>query len=247
MRIRAARIGSPRSSSARQVPSDEGSWRRGRRRSVAAMTNATARYVFDQRHHRERERLGSMEALWDRGSRAAIESLGIAPGWRCLEVGAGAGSIAAWLADRVGTSGQVLATDLSTRHLAGLERPNLEIRRHDILRDSLPSDAFDLVHARLLVEHLGRSALERMVRCVRPGGWLLLEDLDWNAAAGFPDDEPMRRALDGLAAFMSRSGYDPRCGRRLIAELDRAGLSRSKPTVVWRSTEEGRLRPASWH
>src|SRR3954451_9708438 len=173
------------------------------------MTNATARYVFDQGHHRERERLESMEALWDPGTRAAIESVGIAPGWRCLEVGAGAGSIAAWLADRVGTSGQGLAPDLSTRPLAGLERPNLEIRRHDILHDSLPSDAFDLVHARLLVEHLGRSALGRMVRCVRPGGGLPLEDLECNAGAPSIHDEQRLCTLHSLACLTAQSGYGP--------------------------------------
>src|SRR4051812_38250562 len=101
------------------------------------MTSAGT-YVPDQNWHKKGDRLGALEALWDPGTQSVIEALGIAPGWRCLEVGAGAGSIAAWLAARVAPDGDVLATDLSTRHLDGLSAPNLEVRRHDILKDPLP-------------------------------------------------------------------------------------------------------------
>jgi SAM-dependent methyltransferase len=185
---------------------------------------STGTYVFDQRRHDERDRLAAMEDLWDAGTKRAIEALGIAPGWRCLEVGAGAGSIAHWMADVVGPAGEVVATDISTIHLDGFERPGLEVREHDILNDALPEGRFDLVHARLLVEHLGTRALERMVPAFAPGGWLLVEDLDWNGAAGHPDGEPVAVALDALAGFMTRSGHHPHMGRRLVHELERVGL-----------------------
>jgi SAM-dependent methyltransferase len=184
----------------------------------------TGTYVFDQGRHDERERLAAMEELWDHGTKRAIEALGIAPGWRCLEVGAGAGSVARWLADAVRPGGEVVATDVSTIHLDDVERPNLEVREHDILVDPLPEGNFDLIHARLLVEHLGTGALARMLPALAPGGWLVLEDLDWNGAAGYPEDEPVRVALDALAGFMSRSGYDPYFGRKLVHELERVGL-----------------------
>ena len=182
------------------------------------------RYMFDQRRDDERERLTSMELLWDRGTRTVIESLGIGPGWRCLEIGAGAGSIARWLAGRVQPNGQLLATDISTLHLDGLAEPNLEVREHDILRDPLPGDHFDLVHARLVVAHLGRRALERAASAVRPGGWLVLEDLDWGAALSHPENERYRRITDGINRFLSHAGYDACFGRRLVHELECAGL-----------------------
>jgi SAM-dependent methyltransferase len=181
-------------------------------------------YIFDQGRHDERRRLAAMEDLWDPGTTRAIEALGIAPGWRCLEIGAGAGSVAQWMAESVGPGGKVLATDVSTLHLQALDRTNLEVLEHDILSDPLPAGHFDLIHARLVVEHLGPRALERMVPALTPGGWLVLEDLDWAGAVGYPDDEPIRLALDALAGFMSRSGYDPHYGRKLVHELDRAGL-----------------------
>ena len=59
-------------------------------------------------------------------------------------------------------------------------RPPVEVRRHDVGADEPPAEAFDLVHARLVLVHVtGRDrALRSMVECLRPGGWLLLEDAD---------------------------------------------------------------------
>lgn len=48
-------------------------------------------YVFDQAWHAERERLAALERIWDPATFAFLAELGIRPGWRCLEVGAGAG------------------------------------------------------------------------------------------------------------------------------------------------------------
>ena len=60
-----------------------------------------------------------------------------AAGWRCLEVGGGSGSIANWLADRVGDTGSVVVTDIDPRFLNRSPRRNVEVRRHDISTDPL--------------------------------------------------------------------------------------------------------------
>jgi hypothetical protein len=67
------------------------------------------------REHAGDERLDLLEQLFDPGSRRRREL--VRPGWRVLEVGAGRGSMAAWLAERVGPAGQVVATDIDCRHL----------------------------------------------------------------------------------------------------------------------------------
>ena len=94
----------------------------------------------------EDERLSLLEEIFDplsRQRRALVQ-----PGWRCLEVGAGRGSMAVWLAQQVGPSGHVVATDVDTTYLDRLHLPNLEVRRHNILDDSLDlpkPGTFDLV------------------------------------------------------------------------------------------------------
>jgi SAM-dependent methyltransferase len=184
----------------------------------------TGTYVYDQRWQHEGQRLAGMEELWDPGTKSLIEELGIAPGWRCLEVGAGGGSIAVWLAEQVGGRGEVLATDVDLTHMDGLARPGLEIRRHDILSDPLPREHFDLVHARLVVEHIGGRALERMAAAVRPGGWLLVESFDLVSLAMDPANAAAIHVVDAVLSLMRSAGYDPTYGRKLVHELERAGL-----------------------
>ena len=91
----------------------------------------------------EDERLDLLEQIYDpvsRERRALVQ-----PGWRCLEVGAGRGSMAVWLATQVGPTGHVVATDVDTRYLSRLELPNLEVVEHNILED--PLDALDLARS----------------------------------------------------------------------------------------------------
>src|SRR5215471_3733968 len=120
----------------------------------------------------ERERLGLLECIADPVTLRRLGSLGVREGWRCLEIGAGQGSVVRWLARQVGPYGQVVATDLDTRFLRELEEPNVEVRHHDILSDDLEGAHYDLVHCRFLLMHLPqpRRALERMARAVRRGG-----------------------------------------------------------------------------
>jgi ubiquinone/menaquinone biosynthesis C-methylase UbiE len=134
-------------------------------------------YVFGTTDLVDRQR-EAMQRCLDPVTRARLADLGVGPGWRCLEVGGGGGSIARWLADRVGPTGHVLATELDPGGLRCGER--LEVRQHDIVEDELPEAAFDLVHARLVLLHLPkrRQALTRMVRALRPGGHLLLGEFD---------------------------------------------------------------------
>ena len=115
------------------------------------MTEHSLDTVWDQ----ERERLAGIERVWDPGTKDVLDHLQVAVGWRCVEVGAGGGSIAEWLSDRVGTSRCVLATDPDTWFIDAIDKPNLETRSHNLLTDSPVRDGFDLVHARLVVEHLG--------------------------------------------------------------------------------------------
>src|SRR5262249_47467698 len=155
----------------------------------------------------------AVEELLDPGTIALIERRGIGAGCSCLELGAGGGSIAKWLASRVGAAGRVLATDLDTRHLAEVAAlANVEVRRHDIVADALPESDFDLVHARLVLEHLQErdAVLHKLVRALRPGGWLLVESVDYASAIAISElgaQEHMHSQRVRLRAFES-SGVD---------------------------------------
>jgi SAM-dependent methyltransferase len=138
-------------------------------------------YALDNSWDKAKRRLALLESFLDPKTKRRIAALGVATGWRCLEAGAGSGSIALWLSEQVGREGKVVATDINTTLFKELERPNLEPLRHDILNESLPVGAFDLVHARWLLHHLSTPevAIGRMISALRPGGWLLLEEVDF--------------------------------------------------------------------
>src|SRR5262245_58313469 len=95
----------------------------------------------------EGRRLSSAETAVDPWTFRRLKAIGLASGMRCLEVGGGSGSIARWMADEVGRTGWVLVTDIDTSLLDGCERPNVDVRVHDIASDPLDASVFDVIHA----------------------------------------------------------------------------------------------------
>jgi SAM-dependent methyltransferase len=191
------------------------------------------RYAFDSASAAQGERLRTLEALFDPGTIAELEARGVGRGWRCLEVGAGGGSIAAWLSDSVAPDGAVVATDVDTTVLTERSHPNLAVRAHDVLEDDLPEREFDLVHVRLVLAWLAepRTALRRLIRALRPGGWLVAEELDFLSAVPDPAMDAQScarfaRLVDAHnAALAEHHGFDPAYGRRVAGDLSDAGLT----------------------
>jgi SAM-dependent methyltransferase len=190
-------------------------------------------YFFDQAAAEELARLGGIAAMFDPASTRHLTALGVRPGRRCLEVGAGSGTIARWLAEQVGPGGHVVATDLDPRFLQDLD--GVEVRQHDLLRDPLEPDAYDVVHARMVVEHLPdrAGAIARLVAALRPGGVLLLEDLNFGGPATTALEDgttpaalaPMfTRINEAFAKGLGSVGADTHFGVRLPAALEAAGL-----------------------
>jgi SAM-dependent methyltransferase len=179
----------------------------------------------------EDERLDLLEQIYDpvsRRRRGLVRS-----GWRCLEVGGGRGSMAAWLAEKVGPTGHVVATDIDLGYLRRLDLPNLEVVEHNILEDPLEPlgpGSFDLVCSRLMLFHLvdrQELAVRQMVKCLRPGGWLVDEDADWGTAAPVDPSHPLYAGYheawrDG--DWWTVRGYDKVFGRKLPALFERCGL-----------------------
>jgi len=190
-------------------------------------------YLFDNAAVEADDRFGALATLFDPVTFRHFDRLGVGDGWRCLEVGAGGGSVARWLATRVGASGHVLATDLDTRWLEyRMPEPNVEVRAHSIVDDPLPKAHFDLAHERLVLLHLPErvAALHKMVAALRPGGWILVEDFDSDIAAdAIPspksaDEELANKVGRSIRALLTQRGADTAFGHKLPALLRAAGL-----------------------
>ena len=79
-------------------------------------------YLLDNRQPEAGERFDAFAALFDPTTFRHLDGLGIGPGWRCWEAGAGGASVVSWLAKKVGPTGKVLATDIDTSRPA-VRRP----------------------------------------------------------------------------------------------------------------------------
>jgi SAM-dependent methyltransferase len=173
----------------------------------------------------ERERLGLMSALLDPFERAHFVRLGVSRGWRCLELGCGNGSIARILAELVGPTGHVVASDIDIGYLADLKAPNLETRRIDVLEGPIEEGSYDLVVARALLHHIpaARTVVERMVRAAKRGGVVLSIEPDMLPCM-VAEPESMREFWRGWLGWSVDSGIDYFIGRKLPAWLDALGL-----------------------
>jgi SAM-dependent methyltransferase len=183
-------------------------------------------YALDNTKPQTEQRFGSLEACYDSVTVRHLETIGVTDGWRCLEVGGGGGSIARWLSRRVGATGSVLVTDIEPRWMVGLDEANVGVHVHDIVEDPLPEATFDIVHARLVLVHLPgrRHALDSMLRALRPGGWVLIEEfvhpspLDLRGVG--PEEAACFERINGATVdLIAESGADMDWGRQVYGAL----------------------------
>ena len=197
---------------------------------MGAMTGDEG-YLLDNRQVEAGRRFDALSQLFDPVTFRHLAAVGVSAGWACWEVGAGGASVPTWLAEQVGPSGRVVASDIDTAWMPA-EGAAFEVLRHDVGVDPPPDGAFDLVHARLVLTHVPQrvEALASMVRALRPGGWLLVEDADPALQPLICPDESgpaqqrANRLRQGFRALMAGRGADLAFGRTLPRLLRGAGL-----------------------
>jgi SAM-dependent methyltransferase len=175
-------------------------------------------YLLSNTWEQAGERLRLLEECHDPGTTRRIGQLGLRPGARCLDVGAGAGSIARRLAG----IGPVTAVDVDPGMLA--TTPGVDVRRTDVVNDPLPG-GFDLVFTRLLLMHLPErdTVLDKLVAAAAPGGVVLVEDFDFRAMSATATGA-FGQALPSILDAQRSRGAVTDLGRDLPALLDERGL-----------------------
>jgi SAM-dependent methyltransferase len=176
----------------------------------------------------EAHRLAMLADLTNQATFDRLSSFGSMEGWQCIDIGAGDGSVARWLAARVGFQGRVVASDLELDRLApcaGVER-----RRFDLVDDELESEAYDLIHARSVLLHVAdpEAALKKMAAGLRAGGVLVVEDADLTTFEACDPDHPHRAEFEAcmqrFTASMVAAGVHTKLGPRLPALVSSLGL-----------------------
>lgn len=193
-------------------------------------------------HDSELARLQLQSRVWEASGRRLLEEIGDGRGARVVDLGCGAMGWLRLLSEWVGPEGAVLGTDIDDAMLAAAERlvaaeglGNVALVRDDLFASQLEPSSFDLVHARFQLAPLGRGAeqMANHLRLVRPGGTVVLEELDpysWHfiptaPALGIDPRRPLREQLIPLIGEAFRTaGGDPDAAATQLELFRNAGI-----------------------
>ncbi len=191
-----------------------------------------------------------LEAKTDANAvRRRLDLLKIPKGARALDAGAGTGAVARIIAELVGPEGSVVAFDASEERLALGRRiaaeqgvGNLSFEKGDLYAPPFSPASFDFVWSEFVFEYLADPdrVLKNLAALVRPGGKLVIADLDGNGIFHDPMPPAFEATLARLVAGLGDS-FDPHAGRRLYGRFVRAGLTPAAVHVLPYHLYPGRI------
>jgi SAM-dependent methyltransferase len=168
-----------------------------------------------------------------------LKRVGLMPGSRALDAGAGTGAVARVISKLVGPEGSVVAFDASQQRLRfGRERAASELEKltfvaGDLYHLPFQTDSFDFVWCRFIFEYLEDpdEALRELTRVARRGGKVVVGDLDGNGVFHYPLPADLEVGLMALLKA-TRGRFDPYAGRKLYHRCVQGGLREIKTHVL---------------
>lgn len=148
---------------------------------------------------------------------------------RILDVGCGPGVLAAEIAQKYKDIA-VVALDVSQQRLEYARQQfnysNLSFERANSKTLPFADASFDLVYSRFMLEYLDepQTAIGEMVRVCRPGGRVILQDIDGQLVSNFPSPE-FEADLQVLLNELKKTGHDVFVGRKLFHFAKKSGLT----------------------
>jgi ubiquinone/menaquinone biosynthesis C-methylase UbiE len=190
----------------------------------------------------EQARLGVMNRLLNDGS---LRELSLAGGERVLDVGSGLGVFARAMRRAAGAHSLVVGVERSEEQRSAAirmaaeagEADAVDFRLGDALSPPLRDEewgTFDVAHTRFLLEHVpdAFAVVRVMVRAVRPGGRIVLQDEDHSIFTLSPSLPSLEAVWEAYYRSYERAGNDPYVGRRLVSLLHGAGAIPKRSTWI---------------
>jgi ubiquinone/menaquinone biosynthesis C-methylase UbiE len=182
----------------------------------------------------EHERLRSQALVVEPATRRVFQSIGLRPGWRCLDIGCGPGETMRLMGEIVGPSGEVTGLDRDARagreaierlQATGTSRYRfVEANMESI--DEIGEAPFDLTFARmaLLFTHDPVAVLRKMYRWTKPGGYIAVQDLHVSTMNLYPKLAAGSELLQVIFETCERSGQDMEFAFKLPVYFVEAGI-----------------------
>ncbi len=195
---------------------------------------------------REAARLRKQAQLWDPVSLALFDRIGIKKGWRILEIGPGQGSLHVELRRRAGRA--VDAVERSPVFAVALDRrcrrdglgPGT-IWQTDLISAPLPEASYDLIFTRWVFLFLPnpQAHIRKLVRALRPGGRLAIQDYHRETMALVPRSPDWEAFLEADRLFFASEGGDVSVGGWLPDLCRKSGLELESTEVTIKSGHPG--------
>jgi len=177
---------------------------------------------------------------------ASLRELQLRGGEKILDVGSGLAQLSRAMARAAGPGSRVVGIERSSEQLAEAVRQAkaagedqlVELRQGDALALPVREEewgTFDVAHTRFLLEHVPDplQVVHAMVRAVRPGGRVILEDDNHDVMRLWPEPPGFGPLWQAYIRTYDRLGNDPYIGHRLVSLLHLAGAKPTRNTWIF--------------
>lgn len=196
-------------------------------------------YPIDSTRAAELARLAAQDQAWSPNMAALLDRIGVAEGWRCLDLGCGPKGATHDLSARVGATGRVIGLEYNPDFVAEAQAgapQNVEIIQGDAYATGLADASFDFVHMRFLASTSGtpERLIAEAVRLTKPGGWFAMQEADAATLACYPPHPAWTALRDGLLGLFPETRGDDPAAHRHFRMLRAEGLEdvSYQPAVV---------------